>query len=260
VTREDDEQDIAESKRTEHGAKSQHLPRRPRSILPQGNGKTASVTNLGAIENIRFDAVPRSIRLARDKPTISELDEIYFDTFDWPMVRNAENMRSWSNGVQTLSEFFIGTRWDLRRWDVEYIRKYLIESFEYAKSPDFSTDDLELPSGVENIESLDLPDQFELIDVECFEVDGAKAFSVLSQSHRNRSTSYGINFNLLFRDCTWILQISNNAENLAEQGRDPIPIDGDPLSCIQQVARQLRESITLGWRARSLEPFENEDY
>jgi Flp pilus assembly protein TadD len=227
-----------------------------------------------------------SLELLRSKlVTDQDLDAITFTNFGWRMITNRDKFRRWRGGGATLVEQFIMMPPDFRTWDADEIRKDMIEFQGYVDSPEFDIGDLDLPVEMGNIDLSKMPDEQGLVDVECFLIEQTKCLLTISRHRLTGHVGFTAALLLLYRECFWMLTLeteegseigeregavareilqtslsteiqSLNFDPYERQWDGIVPVEDDPLTRLRFLARELRNSISFGDKAKHLEPYE----
>jgi hypothetical protein len=208
------------------------------------------------------------------------LDSITFDTFGWDRSHDATGVRKWESSEGGIVEHFFDFPPDFASLDSDDIRNEAIEMQGFVESPTFRRDDL--PDAVQRYLPTELPEQVSLLDVDVFTVSTARCVQMTSRHRAHGEVHYVVTIMVMFAELFWAIGIELKegqvvgeregavARTLLQAGSsmtlpefDPyeqkwdgiVPIEHDPLTRLRMLARQLRDSITLGDNLAGLAPF-----
>jgi len=207
---------------------------------------------------------------------------VEFDTFAWDLTQDDVDRRMWTSTDGTLMERFFDIPPDFGYWDADKIRRDVIETQGYLRSPTFTRDSL--PEMMQRQIPAELPQQATLLDVEIFEVHPAKGVLVTSRVRTNDAVHYFAVMMLLFAECFWVftIDLQESGEVGQREGEvarialdtpvdgaelpefDPyerkwdgiVPLEADPLARLRILAASLVDSFALGEAVTGLRPFE----
>jgi TPR repeat protein len=219
--------------------------------------------------------------------TDRSLEMVSFDGFGWQMTRNDDGIRCWSSDAGSLMETFTDLAPDFLTWDPAETREVLVEGFALLHSPDFNFEQIGMEEMPEEMRAAltRLPDQIDVLDVECFEIPPAKCNRIENRHRKNGRVHYSTTMVIVFASCFWVLGLELEADEvvgareaavarrrLDDNQNDPladdsdpydrrwdglIAIEDDPLTRMRLLVTRLRESIRLAPELDAFEPFDS---